>query len=162
MNPALLLLALRLILALALYAFLAEILLALWRDFRTVQLSSEAVPHASLEVSEGPDPGRTYPLSEVNLIGRAVDNTICIREDTVSTYHARLSFVGGQWWLEDLGSKNGTRVNDIVVEAPLVITYGDQIHFGGVRVLLLAGNLAEEVEASTSDGTASKPIDASK
>jgi pSer/pThr/pTyr-binding forkhead associated (FHA) protein len=88
---------------------------------------------------EGEDVQGVYDLEEMNLIGRAADNTIQLDESTVSAYHARLSFNQGQWWLEDLGSRNGTYLNDIVVEEPLVVTYGDEIQFGKARYQLNSG-----------------------
>jgi CRP-like cAMP-binding protein len=48
-----------------------------------------------------------YPLSENTTIGRAPDNTVTVVHPTVSRKHARLSFEGGTWVLEDLGSVNG-------------------------------------------------------
>jgi pSer/pThr/pTyr-binding forkhead associated (FHA) protein len=79
-----------------------------------------------------------------NLIGRAADNSICLDDSTISAYHVRLSFQGGQWWLEDLGSRNGTGVNDLAIEEPLVVTYGDRIRVGRVEMKLSAGDPPEE------------------
>ncbi|MEW6567538.1 MAG: FHA domain-containing protein [Chloroflexota bacterium] len=135
MNPALLLLALRAVLALLLYAFLALIVVMLWKDLRAAQ-AEPALPPAQLVVLDGPEPGRCHVLGEVNSLGRAADNAIRIPDETVSAYHARLSYQDGQWWLEDLGSRNGTWVNDVAVDQPLVITYGDVLRLGRVRLHL--------------------------
>ena len=139
MTPALGLLILRILLALALYAFLATILIYLWRDLRATGTVGEPVPAAHVLVLEGPDPGRFYALAEANSLGRAADNLVCLRDDTVSAHHALLVFRGGQWWLEDLGSRNGTMVNDVRVEEPLVVTYGDALKLGIVELQLNAG-----------------------
>ena len=138
MTPALLLLAFRALLALLLYAFLALVLLTLWKDMRAAH--TEVVPSAHLLVVEGPGQGSIHPLAEVNTLGRAADNTISLPDETVSTHHARLHYHGGQWWLEDLGSRNGSWVNDIPVEQPLVITYGDALRLGRVVLRLSAGS----------------------
>jgi pSer/pThr/pTyr-binding forkhead associated (FHA) protein len=90
-------------------------------------------------VLEGPDPGRCYALTQVNSLGRAADNLVRLKEDTVSAHHALLIFRGGQWWLEDLGSRNGTKVNEVQVEEPLVVTYGDALRLGIVELQLNAG-----------------------
>lgn len=137
MNPPILLLLLRIALALVLYAFLAFILVYLWRDVRQASRSAERIPPAHLVQQDRPSPMLTYTLSEVNLVGRSPDNTIPLLDETVSAYHARLSYQGGQWWLEDLGSRNGTAVNDLIVEDPIVVTYGDSLSFGRINLLLM-------------------------
>jgi hypothetical protein len=139
MSPEQVLLALRALMAVALYAFLGAILVLLWRDLRAASRAERHVPAARLVVEDGPEAGRAFALTPLNLIGRAADNTLRIQDGTVSAYHARLSYQGGQWWLEDLGSRNGTRVNQIQVQQPLVVTYGDAISLGSVRLLLVAG-----------------------
>jgi hypothetical protein len=139
MSPELALLALRLGLALVLYTFFGAVLLFLWRDLRATARASEIAPPAHLELRTDPAPSRAFPLSNLNLVGRASDNTILIDDGTVSSHHARLSYQGGQWWLEDLGSKNGTGVNELDVEDPIVVTFGDKIRFGNVMTELKSG-----------------------
>ena len=141
MIPAVVFLGMRVLLALVLYAFLAAVLVMLWRDLRSASRQGARVPLAHLLVCDGPDAGGGHVLGEVNLLGRARDNTVWVSDSTVSAYHARLSFQAGQWWLEDLGSRNGTRVNDIPLEVPTVVTYGDEIGLGRVRLLLQLGAL---------------------
>jgi pSer/pThr/pTyr-binding forkhead associated (FHA) protein len=51
-----------------------------------------------------------------------------------SAEHALISWRGGQWWLEDLGSRNGTRLNDETVTAPTVLSAGDVISIGQVKL----------------------------
>lgn len=133
------LLALRLGLALALYLFLGLILLFLWRDLRAAGAAASDAPQAYLQLLEGPESGKAFPLVAVNLIGRAADNTIVLDENTVSAHHARVSFQHGQWWLEDQGSKNGTGLNELEVQEPLVVTYGDRIRIGSVQLRLHGG-----------------------
>jgi pSer/pThr/pTyr-binding forkhead associated (FHA) protein len=82
-------------------------------------------------------------LGEVNLLGRANDNTLTLPETTVSAYHARISFRQGTWWLEDLGSRNGTIINDIPVVEPTIVIFGDEIHLGSVIVQFCAGPVPE-------------------
>ncbi len=132
MTPEGVLLALRLLLAFLLYGFLATILWTLWKDAQASRRLAERVPPSQLIVQQESEPSLVYSLLPVNEIGRAADNTLPIVDETVSAYHARVTFRGGQWWLEDLGSRNGTAVNDIPVDQPLVITYGDVISFGRV------------------------------
>jgi len=138
MSPAALLLAIRLLAALGLYVFLALILLALAADSRLAARARAAAPAAALRL-EGDPAGAHYRLAEANSLGRAADNTIHLPFECVSAHHAQLAYRGGQWWVEDLGSTNGTRVNDIPVDQALVITYGDRIHLGDVCLVLDRG-----------------------
>jgi len=139
MTPAVLLLALRLLLALTLYTFLGLILIALWREMRVSPAAASLPPAAHLVAEQGPLHGRTFGLGASNLVGRAPENAVSLRDATISAYHARLSFQGAQWLLEDLGSRNGTCVNAIPVESPLVVTYGDLLTVGSVHLRLVAG-----------------------
>lgn len=134
-----LLVILRVLIALTIYAFLALILYYQRRDLRSATRMTEEMPAAQLIRVESESQIEPHPLRLVNLVGRAADNTISIEDKTLSAHHCRLSHYGGQWWLEDLGSRNGTMVNELVVEEPLVVTYGDIITMGRVEFRLEAG-----------------------
>jgi hypothetical protein len=131
-------LLLRLLPAIPLYVFLMVLLIGLWREGRSRVVSGDQAPAAYLrQESEGE--GGFLRLGEMNLLGRAADNTVRLTDRAVSAYHARLSFQSGQWWLEDLGSRNGTTVNHLRLEGPLVVTYGDVIQLGGTTFTLAPG-----------------------
>jgi hypothetical protein len=138
MTPQLVVLLLRLALGLVLYAFLGSLLVILWRDLRHGRAEGEILPQAALELQA--DPRKVFPLQATNLIGRAPDNSIVLQDETISARHARISYASGQWILEDLGSKNGTFVNDILLDQELVITYGDRITFGSMTALITSGS----------------------
>ncbi len=131
-------LILRLLPAIPIYAFLGFLLIALWREGRSSRAAGAHAPAAHLRQDTQPQPV-DHALREVNLLGRAADNTIRLGDQAVSAYHARLSFQAGQWWLEDLGSRNGTSVNRLRLEGPLVVTYGDVIQLGSVTLVLAPG-----------------------
>ena len=139
MTPEVVLLVLRIAMLLALYAFLGLLLFYLQRDGHVAKHKLLPAPQAHLEMLDGENAGLLIPLDQVNLLGRAESNTIQINETTVSAQHARLSYQGTQWWLEDLGSRNGTRVNEIEVTQPLVVTYGDIFVLGRCSMRLQAG-----------------------
>ncbi len=139
MNPSLVLLGLRLLLAALLVTILALLLYYLWRDTQAALVQKAGAPAAHLFEVEGPAAGKVYPLVDVNQLGRAADNPLRFDDSAVSAYHARISYRGGQWWLEDLGSRNGTFLNGLRVDEPLVLTYGDEIVLGAVRLRLQAG-----------------------
>ena len=63
----------------------------------------------------------------VTSIGRWQDNDVMIDDRWVSRYHAEVHREGGQYVIEDLGSKNGTLVNGRRITAPTSLTDGDEI-----------------------------------
>lgn len=139
MTPAQVLLIIRILLAIALYAFLGWVLVIQWRDLRESRRVADAPPVARVVAVDGIPPGISFVLEPLNEVGRAADNAIRLDDETVSSHHARIFYHGGQWWLEDLASRNGTDVNDMPVEEPLVVAYGDEIRFGRVHLRLERG-----------------------
>lgn len=77
--------------------------------------------------------GREHPLtSETTTIGRALENDIVITSKRVSREHARVRREGWRAILEDMGSTNGTFLNDERVLAPAELHDGDRITIGDV------------------------------
>lgn len=73
-----------------------------------------------------------YELTEgQNLIGRRPDCTIEITDPTVSGRHAVIQREGGEYVLQDVGSSNGTFVNQQRIEEPVRLKHNDAILFGG-------------------------------
>jgi hypothetical protein len=64
------------------------------------------------------------------LIGRADDSTLVLDDDSASTRHARVSLRGTDWYVEDLGSTNGTYLDRAKVTAPLRVPLGVPIRIG--------------------------------
>ncbi|WP_158879805.1 FHA domain-containing protein FhaB/FipA [Amycolatopsis anabasis] len=64
------------------------------------------------------------------MIGRADDSTLVLDDDYASTRHARLSLRGTDWYVEDLGSTNGTYLDRAKVTAPLRVPLGVPIRIG--------------------------------
>ena len=85
----------------------------------------------------GPTPGATFTLEGDQLnIGRDSTNEITINDAEVSRRHARLTFQGGKYVLEDLGSTNGTFVNGQRLAGPRVLKAGEVVSFGEQIVLV--------------------------
>lgn len=79
--------------------------------------------------------GREHPLAnEVTTIGRAVENTIVITSKRISREHARVRRETWRVMLEDLGSTNGTYVNNERVTEPVQLHDGDRVTFGDVML----------------------------
>lgn len=130
MTPEILMFGVRLLIAVTLYAFLGVIVWLQWRQLRASGSPSERYPAAHLHVLNGMAAGEEYPLTQTVDVGRAVGNAVRLQDEAVSAQHARISYQGGQWWVEDFASRNGTHVNGVRVQEPLVVTYGDEIRFG--------------------------------
>jgi pSer/pThr/pTyr-binding forkhead associated (FHA) protein len=86
----------------------------------------------------GPDPGVSLALHPQTTIGRAADNVLVVGDPAVSGHHARVVLRDDAWWVEDLGSTNGTQVNDQWVSAPVAVAVGDEIQVGPARFRLAA------------------------
>jgi len=78
------------------------------------------------------DTGESLPLEAFNLIGRGEDATLRIVHGSVSRRHATLRQDGVQFWLSDLGSVNGTYLNQIAVTTARAVEPGDSLQFGTV------------------------------
>jgi pSer/pThr/pTyr-binding forkhead associated (FHA) protein len=129
------LLALRILLAGALYAFLILALWLVWRDLRrsTRQPGAPAQPALSLAM-QGEPAGRRYRYAGPEIIlGRDPTCNLRLENKTISARHARLSHHHGQWWVEDLHSTNGTFLNSETVSEPVVVASGDCLRCGDVE-----------------------------
>jgi serine phosphatase RsbU (regulator of sigma subunit)/pSer/pThr/pTyr-binding forkhead associated (FHA) protein len=86
---------------------------------------------AALVTMKGPNPGQRFALErDGTLIGRQPDAAIYLESLAVSRQHARVSCDGGAWFVEDLGSSNGTFVNGARVQARTPLTERDMIQIG--------------------------------
>jgi DNA-binding winged helix-turn-helix (wHTH) protein len=76
-----------------------------------------------------------WVLSEgTNVVGRDNDCAVRIDSVTISRRHARIVVTNDEVTLEDLGSKNGTRLNGVLLPRPVALKDGDQIEVGSVTL----------------------------
>jgi len=129
-------LALRLIAALALYGFLGWALYTLWRDIQKqgYALANRRVPGISFLIQQGDSSSYKHFAQREITLGRDPACDLPLEDETVSTRHAHLTYHHGQWWLEDLASTNGTMLNETMVNMPTVITSGDDIQCGAAHL----------------------------
>jgi pSer/pThr/pTyr-binding forkhead associated (FHA) protein len=73
---------------------------------------------------------RSVPLADSVTIGRAASCDLVVSDNYVSNVHARIFAKDGAYWLEDLGSTNGTYVNRGKVSVPVAIGPGDEVRVG--------------------------------
>jgi len=85
------------------------------------------------------------------VIGRGSHCDISLPDEALSASHVRLSFHHGQWWLEDLGSTNGTFLNKDQIAVPTVIITGDQFKCGNtffsLRIDLLNDKFPSNIQS---------------
>ena len=135
------------------YSLLALLFLFIWRAMRWVVRGlnvDRSQPVASLG---GATPGptarssvlvvhidgqkpRTTPLEGSTTLGRGVECELRLDDTYASQQHARIFDRGGSWYVEDLGSTNGTFVNEQKLVAPAMLTPGDKIRVGTTIVEL--------------------------
>jgi pSer/pThr/pTyr-binding forkhead associated (FHA) protein len=132
-------LALRLLLAVALYAFLGWAFWTLWQDIQIQgrKAAARQVPPIRLEVRsrKRSGPARMFAQAEI-ILGRDPACDLQLEDETASARHTRLSYHHGHWWVEDLQSKNGTRLNRSRLTMPVVLTSDDELTCGRTRIVV--------------------------
>jgi hypothetical protein len=131
-----------------LYLFFIRVLRAVWAELRGVAPAPAASAPAPRRAPAPRGPwgnrngtrlrvvepaerrGSTYELGEELTLGRAGGCQVTIDDTYVSQLHARLFLREGQYYVEDLGSTNGTYLNRRKVTAPIAIRKGDRLQVG--------------------------------
>jgi hypothetical protein len=140
----LLILALRIVLVALLYLFLASVMRMAAGGLRPRRTRGVepgpvpvAVPVLRLVVLESGTsdlvPGQAVELTDAAILGRAERADVVLADPAVSSEHARVSRVGRAWVISDLGSTNGTRLNDRRVDGDVPLAHGDVVALGNVR-----------------------------
>lgn len=128
--------SLRLIIIVLLYVFVGWIGYSIFMELRRGVYETEkaAIPPLSLTTSVGDlVQSQQFTIPEIT-IGRDPANPYHLPESTISLRHLKLSFHNNQWWAEDLDSTNGSYLNDVPIESPVVLTNGDELRLGQVYV----------------------------
>ena len=95
------------------------------------------------------------------VIGRSERADVAVNDQSVSRQHARLKREDHDWTVEDLGSRNGTRLNDQLLSKPALLKPGDVVRVGDTRVTVgpPGGSQARYPDAVGSDPTvADEPV----
>lgn len=90
----------------------------------------------TVAVEKGPKELRGVSLAVRGpiIIGRSPGSDIVIGEDYVSSRHARFTLMGQNLFIEDLGSLNGTAVNNVFIQEPTALRNGDRVMVGDVTM----------------------------
>jgi diguanylate cyclase (GGDEF)-like protein len=110
----------------------------------TQKRASAESGEACLVMIYGPELGRRIPLRRTSAmeIGRHPSNDFPLDQESVSRRHARIVWSDEHWHAVDLGSTNGTYVNDEIV-TDRVLRDGDQIKVGRTILKFLEGGSVE-------------------
>lgn len=154
MTPQVTLFVMRLISAILLLAF---VFIVFWhlrmdlkaiRTFSTNQAGGLGVLRVIANGTAEPVIGTGFELSPLTTIGRNSRNSVVLNDNFVSGNHALLSWRDTQWWIEDLGSRNGTKLNDVDLTDPVIISPGDVITIGELQFKLELSGKSEEGKSS--------------
>ncbi len=121
-----------------LYLFLVKVVRVVVADLKrqagvAVPRAARGTGKAQLVVLQGENParGERFVLSSpIVTIGRNPVNELQIQDNYASGAHTRLTVQDGIFYVEDLGSSNGTFVNGQRIHEPLVLRHGDRIEVG--------------------------------
>lgn len=131
---AILVLILRILLVVCLYAFLIIAIYKMWG--KTFPLTNEAKKNESPPVFlKNLEDGEEFGFKDTEvLIGREEGNQVLLDDESVSAIHAKLKFFQGKWQIEDLSSTNGTFINDQRIFTPTALVSGDTILVGSTSI----------------------------
>jgi hypothetical protein len=132
---------LRILFLALLYLFLFAVVRVLLRDLRAASRGRAELGRLFVLASPGGEPpaGTSFPLDAIATLGRDVNNSLVVDDRFVSAEHAVLTFRGRSWYVEDLGSTNGTFVNGLQVDGVAPLGFGDELQLGEVRLRLDRG-----------------------
>jgi hypothetical protein len=144
-------LLLRILFVFLLYFFLFQIVRTIARELRAVSIATAGgpAPRAAggqaaahlvlLEPTEAGYPaGHRFPVRSGAAVGRRDGSAIQLNDTYISSEHARLFINDGRWWVSDLGSTNGTFVNNVRIDRPTILANGVEVRFGRIRMQFVA------------------------
>lgn len=114
-----------------------------------------------LEVTRGENAGEVFKVKLATRIGRERDNDVILLDLRSSRHHLEINLAGGEWVLTDLGSANGTRLNNEPVTEPVALKSGDRITVGETEMIFrIPGQRDEETApvAAASGPPAPAPV----
>jgi FHA domain len=99
-----------------------------WGDDEAATRVQGDVPALSLVAREGPMAGHVFGSDgDAITIGRGSSCAIRLALSEISRRHAIVRYHAGRYWVEDLGTLNGTRLNEQLIDGPTPLQQGDRI-----------------------------------
>jgi len=106
-----------------------------------------------LRVKNGLQTGDRFPLQKrIIMIGRDSINDIILDDNSISRQHARITRKDLEYWVEDLGSTNGTHINDKEITEPTQIKFGDMLRVGlHIELIVVSPAFSDQVPDATQE-----------
>jgi len=124
-------LILHVVLLISIYVFLLFAVKTISKDLSAArEEGGERVPAIAILEGDGMGHSNPIPIDDQILLGRAPDCDIILEDTFASAHHARIYRDNSSYWLEDLGSTNGTMVKDKHIERPVKLSRGSQFKIG--------------------------------
>lgn len=86
-------------------------------------------------VLKDPDSGNSFELGDFALIGRSDAASIRLPDSSISRQHASIRCDGRDFWIVDLGSANGSYVNNVALTSARLLRHGDHVQFGATVLI---------------------------
>ena len=127
---------LRLLLILLSYSFIGWMLYTIYKDIRNSlqQEKSVDIPPLILTAEINGERNVKYFTIPEFVIGRDPSIAYPLEHETISSRHCKIFYLNKQWWAEDLQSTNGSFLNEIMIETPIVLTAGDILRLGRINL----------------------------
>ena len=135
-----------------LYLFVARAVRTIWKDVSGTAVAATAAPARS-KAAKAPAKRKQRALPRELVIhtpqgrprvvrldshdvtfGRSETSTVALDDAYISDHHAKVFLADGEWRITDLGSTNGTFLNQVKVTSPTPISAGDQLGIGKTTV----------------------------
>jgi hypothetical protein len=112
-----------------------------------------------LFLEDGTSASHVLDAEQATAVGRHKDNTIFLECGSVSSHHALVTPTDKGWFVQDLNSSNGTRVNGAPIEEAL-ISDGDRIGFGDIQTIFYLDDAVAQATAADSNPAVAVPVPA--
>ena len=135
------------VLVVIIYIFIFRVVKLIYADIKMITAGESAIammPHIKLLTKvagkDGAAVADIYPLVRPHtLIGRAKKCEISLPDPFISSKHARLDKQKNSFYIEDLGSANGTYLNEMKLEGRAELQDGDRISIGKIDLVFSEG-----------------------
>ncbi len=139
---AILAFALRIILLILFYVFIGWISYLIYSDLRgsgRIGAGKATIPPIHFHFTDNDESiENIYTKSEI-ILGRDPASDLPLSDDRISLRHCKIAYYQNQWWVEDLGSTNGTYLNNALITSNIVLMNGDILRLGHQEIRVKMG-----------------------
>jgi pSer/pThr/pTyr-binding forkhead associated (FHA) protein len=132
---------LRLLLVLLAYLFVGWISFLIYTDIKghgKIGFAKPIPPIFFNLMDENETSVHEYSKSEI-ILGRDPACDLPLKDDRISMRHCRVTYYRNHWWIEDLGSTNGTYLNNSMITTSTILMNGDNLRLGHQEIQVKIG-----------------------